>query len=114
MYLVLIVAFQWCYFIFFSFLFFLKGTGTETHLLQKTKKKTKTKTKNQTNGATLGGRGFPQDESPGTSSLGGESLLPMVMKTSGLDISIVGGPLQCPLASHFSQQVKGISGPAGK
>ena len=74
----------------------------------------KTKTKNQTNGATLGGRGFPQDESPGTSSLGGESLLPMVMKTSGLDISIVGGPLQCPLASHFSQQVKGISGPAGK
>ena len=53
-YLVLIVAFGWCYF---------------------------------------RGRVFPQDESPGTSRLGGESLLPMVMKTSGLDISMVGGPL---------------------
>ena len=47
-------------------------------------------------GATLGGRVFPQDESPGTTRLGGESLLPMVMKTSGLDISMVGGPLPVP------------------
>ena len=44
-------------------------------------------------GVTLGERSFPQDESPGTSRLGEDSLLPMVMKTSRSDTPVAGCPL---------------------
>lgn len=44
-------------------------------------------------GVTLGERSFPQDESPGTSRLGEDSPLPMVMKTSRSDTPVAGCPL---------------------